>query len=45
VTLRNRLLVSMLFVATFANACAGLLTIAAQSRYAPITAKTVYDGD
>jgi hypothetical protein len=41
----KRLLIGLLFAATLANACAGLLTIAAQSRYAPITAKTVFDGD
>ncbi len=45
VTLRHRLFVALLFAATLANACAGLLTIAAQSRYAPLTSKTVFDGD
>jgi hypothetical protein len=34
-----------LLLALVANACTGLLTIAAQRQFTPITSTTVYDGD
>ena len=34
-----------LLLALIANACTGILTIAVQRQFTPITSTTVYDGD